>query len=193
MAGCVRSQSALAVNYIQSPDDFFRDSPMSNAEKKAEAVWFVTIAASRGYGFAQKILASCFKNGTGTEPNISRAIYWMTKAAKDGDSFDQTEAQLSLSSYLLEHALVRYRTVDVLGASAMPKAVYWAFRAQGADGDTVQHLQNIAKEKGCHTCGKTTAALKACIKCKAIYYCGRDCQRTSWKAGHKVDCCDVTK
>ena len=30
--------------------------------------------------------------------------------------------------------------------------------------------------------------LNACGKCKAVWYCGRDCQVQHWKAGHKTDC-----
>ena len=31
-------------------------------------------------------------------------------------------------------------------------------------------------------------ALKACIRCKAAFYCGRACQTAHWRAGHKQFC-----
>ena len=30
--------------------------------------------------------------------------------------------------------------------------------------------------------------LSACSRCRAAYYCGRDCQRAAWSAGHKEAC-----
>ena len=38
----------------------------------------------------------------------------------------------------------------------------------------------------CHQCGK--ASVSKCSRCKQYRYCGRDCQRAHWKAGHKKEC-----
>ena len=40
----------------------------------------------------------------------------------------------------------------------------------------------------CARCGIVAADLKACVRCKAVVYCGRACQVAHWKAGHKQDC-----
>ena len=36
--------------------------------------------------------------------------------------------------------------------------------------------------------GQHGVALKACIRCKATFYCGRACQTAHWRAGHKQFC-----
>ena len=36
--------------------------------------------------------------------------------------------------------------------------------------------------------GQHGVALKACIRCKAAFYCGRACQTAHWRAGHKQFC-----
>ena len=30
--------------------------------------------------------------------------------------------------------------------------------------------------------------LDVCVKCRRTFYCGKDCQTTDWKAGHKAEC-----
>ena len=37
-------------------------------------------------------------------------------------------------------------------------------------------------------CGR---ALKGCSKCHAVWYCGPDCQKKAWKAGHKAVCTEA--
>lgn len=39
----------------------------------------------------------------------------------------------------------------------------------------------------CENCGATGAS-RVCSKCKAAYYCNRECQRAAWKKGHKSKC-----
>ena len=36
--------------------------------------------------------------------------------------------------------------------------------------------------------GQHGVAVKACIRCKAAFYCGRACQTAHWRAGHKQIC-----
>ncbi|KAK4172454.1 hypothetical protein QBC36DRAFT_247527 [Triangularia setosa] len=36
--------------------------------------------------------------------------------------------------------------------------------------------------------GFSSVSLKACTGCKAAVYCGANCQRASWKSGHKAEC-----
>ena len=46
----------------------------------------------------------------------------------------------------------------------------------------------------CANCGAPEGSLpgilhhKPCGKCKITFYCGSECQRTHWKAGHKKHC-----
>jgi tetratricopeptide (TPR) repeat protein len=43
----------------------------------------------------------------------------------------------------------------------------------------------------CEHCGDEGAALR-CGRCREASYCGKDCQRLAWKAGHKFKCVEFT-
>ena len=46
-------------------------------------------------------------------------------------------------------------------------------------------------QKFCANCSKeakTDEKFKQCSKCKAQWYCSKECQVEAWKAGHKKDC-----
>jgi hypothetical protein len=54
----------------------------------------------------------------------------------------------------------------------------------------VMHFVNTWRQM-CATCGKQgdkECVLKQCARCKAFFYCSKECQVKHWKAGHKVDC-----
>ena len=43
----------------------------------------------------------------------------------------------------------------------------------------------------CANCGKNVQpgeTFKQCTKCKAQWYCSKECQIEAWRAGHKKDC-----
>ena len=42
--------------------------------------------------------------------------------------------------------------------------------------------------KPCARCGTTSVQTHKCAGCKGPYYCGRECQKADWKAGHKAAC-----
>ena len=44
-----------------------------------------------------------------------------------------------------------------------------------------------AESKQCLQCGERLGLVR-CGRCKAVWYCGKQCQTASWKAGHKADC-----
>ena len=40
----------------------------------------------------------------------------------------------------------------------------------------------------CCRCGLQRPKLRRCSKCKQVWYCGPDCQKKDWVAGHKITC-----
>ena len=52
----------------------------------------------------------------------------------------------------------------------------------------------VSSIRCCANCGAPEGSLpgilhhKPCGKCKITFYCGSECQRTHWKAGHKKNC-----
>lgn len=61
-------------------------------------------------------------------------------------------------------------------------------------GVSVEEVQNSGSKMNlqhCANCKKMESVLgefKRCIQCKTVVYCGRDCQKEHWKAGHKKAC-----
>ena len=51
-------------------------------------------------------------------------------------------------------------------------------------------ISGAANLRFCENCGKSGCRLFACTACKAVRYCGRECQRTGW-AAHKPQCVPV--
>ncbi len=45
--------------------------------------------------------------------------------------------------------------------------------------------------KECFACGKKDVKLLTCGKCKLVWYCGTDCQKSHWKHVHKSLCEDM--
>jgi len=46
---------------------------------------------------------------------------------------------------------------------------------------------NLAQGE-CHNCGEITDKPLRCSACKAVFYCGKNCQLNAWKNGHKKEC-----
>ncbi|KAL6072635.1 ubiquitin-specific protease [Balamuthia mandrillaris] len=46
--------------------------------------------------------------------------------------------------------------------------------------------------KQCAMCGRSNAT-KLCSRCKAVRYCGRDCQLSHWQGGHRQECAPPPK
>ena len=61
-----------------------------------------------------------------------------------------------------------------------PKEVKKALKDSGMKASTEQAL-------GCASCGIVTGDLKRCGRCKAVVYCGPECQRKHWPT-HKLTC-----
>mmetsp|Transcript_5103 Transcript_5103/g.11507 ORF Transcript_5103/g.11507 Transcript_5103/m.11507 type:complete len:344 (+) Transcript_5103:415-1446(+) len=100
----------------------------------------------------------------------------------------------NVSSTMLKIAAIRYGRCDVAGRSPVPKAVYWGKRAAKLGNEeaaaAVKQIDDLLSGV-CANCNKPASSvnLKRCTKCRVFRYCGRDCQREHWKAGHKLDCC----
>ena len=57
--------------------------------------------------------------------------------------------------------------------------------------DEPQRFFNMSDPNHCGSCNKTASeanltSLKACAKCKSVFYCNRDCQKSDWKTHKKV-------
>ncbi|EJK46710.1 hypothetical protein THAOC_34616 [Thalassiosira oceanica] len=149
---------------------------------EAKAARLYRVAADMGFDIAQCSLGCCYDFGTGLPENPEQALG--TNATAMGN----------VSSTMLKIAAIRYGRCDVAGKSPVPKAVYWGKRAAKLGNEeaaaAVKQIDDLLSGV-CANCNKPASSvnLKRCTKCRVFRYCGRDCQREHWKAGHKLDCC----
>jgi MYND finger/Sel1 repeat len=155
-----------------------------------EAVTWCLLAAGQGFPAAQRMMGEmCFRGKGGINPSVFAAIVWLRKAALQQDWF----AQSLLAMCLLQAKKELFDgCANSVGYSVMPEVFFWqeqsskAARLLGLPHDTTP-----VKFEICGCCEKGEAqgvTVKRCARCKAIVYCGRDCQAQHWNMGHKVDC-----
>jgi hypothetical protein len=123
--------------------------------------------------------------------DMEKSLFFRLKAAKLGN----TTAMHNVGTTLLTIASEKYNSIEIAGKSPIPQVLFW-FRKAANLGDkdsqnmVTQMERNLSSQ--CATCKSETIKggkkLNTCGKCKAIYYCGTDCQRKHWEAGHKKDC-----
>ena len=132
-------------------------------DSKAASVWYRK-AAEQGDADAQYNLGVKHANGEGAQQDLSTALTWMEKAAAQGCA-EALEAIPMLKSLIAE------------SPAPSPKS---------------PPVKPVASSPHCASCGAESglggSALKPCSRCKAVSYCGKECQRAHWKAGHKAAC-----
>jgi MYND finger len=107
---------------------------------------------------------------------------------------------LLLSTVILAKATLYDGMPDIVGYSALPEATFWADLAREAKGlcgvpdDDVDDEYYIPLVH-CECCRAKggNVEIRRCAGCKAVGYCGTDCQKKHWKMGHKADCQGVVK
>lgn len=157
-----------------------------------EGARLISLAAEQGLDTAQGALAYCYETGEGVEPSLDKSLYWNKKSADQGNA-------TSMGNYggnLLYVAAAKYQgSVEVVGHSPVPEALYWARKAVAAgntDASSLVLQLETAIGNVCANCQKETVELQQCSRCKAAMYCAATCQKAHWKAGHKRDCVDGT-
>jgi len=162
---------------------------------EAKAARLYRIAAEMGFDIAQCSLGCCYDFGTGLPENPEQALIWYLKSAEQGTN---ATAMGNASATMLKIASIKYGRCDVVGKSPVPKAIYWGKRAAKLGNEeaaaAVKQIDDLCGGL-CANCNKPASSvdLKRCTRCRVIRYCGRDCQREHWKAGHKLDCYKADK
>jgi hypothetical protein len=140
----------------------------------------------------------------GLDKSMMLAKHYLTVAAEGGYEC----AYPALSLVLVDLCGCQYGGVKDInlggvlltypGHNIFPKSVYWARKGikskdPGIANEGVKaakFLDGLQRSNVCHNCGKcaTSETFKCCVRCKSAWYCSKDCQAKSWKAGHKHDC-----
>ena len=161
-----------------------------------EAVYFATLAYSQDKSSmaAAHVLGKVFYYGEdGLEQSLFRAKHYFQVAADAGNQ----DAYKHLACTLFQLSQSQYKTpFGIPGHCNIPRAMYWLRKVTdkkmiGEAKAVMRQLESIGK-KSCAHCHKSaddvTGALKQCSKCKAMWYCSKECQVEAWKMGHRADC-----
>lgn len=129
----------------------------------------------------------------GFEKKKYRAKYYFEQAIEKG--FEGAHTPLGVT--LQELGQMQYNGINAIpGFSCIPR-VRACFQKGVSIGDprALEYLQGIERNSllCCSNCDEdaklvSSGKLSWCKRCKASWYCGRECQVKHWKAGHKYDC-----
>ena len=163
-------------------------------EDPEEAIFRATVAHALDASekLAAMMLGSCLKPGQATEPSPYLACYYLNIAAnvdKNGTACCfYGDALVRLTEHL-------HNSQDQIpGFNAQPAAFFWLRKSRDMgynDARRVLTKRESDGQKFCANCSKEAKndeKFKQCSKCKAQWYCSKECQVEAWKAGHKKDC-----
>lgn len=135
--------------------------------------------------------------------NLSRAKFYLEEAARDGDRNQEQGYEPEMYMYIAACTMERYEhqygngDYNIPGYSPIPRALalyrksaqYGKEHSKGVLSAIESHMKMM-----CANCGIAATnlpedgSLKACIRCRSVWYCGKECQIDHWKDGHKADC-----
>jgi TPR repeat protein len=159
-------------------------------ERTEEGQMWMTLSAAQGYCPAQGAMGAMHHfEGGGVQRSYPKSIYWSRKAALNG----WVNSQVLLAITLLNAKQELYGYPDFVGHSALPESLYWTELLRGKQeryGSLREKAAPFLKTNMCAHCYATggNVTIRLCAACKAVGYCGRECQMKHWRLGHKADC-----
>jgi len=167
----------------------------SGEEDQQKAALYMTLAGATQGGQASCHLGESFYYGlAGFNKSLYRAKHYFEEAAGNNDD----AAYYLLAMTLLELNAIEYKGVkSVPGHCCIPKVLFWARKALASEQYKARAIQLIeqvlsTRKQFCANCKRNAECLsekmKQCVRCKAAWYCGRECQVKHWKDGHKTEC-----
>jgi len=121
------------------------------------------------------------------EPSPYLACYYLNIRAKD-----DTDGMASFFYGLSLLRLAKHLHTD--NSTTPPAVFFWLRKSLGMGYKVGRELLKKLETDGqslCANCGKEVQAgekFKQCSKCKAQWYCSKECQVEAWRAGHNKDC-----
>ena len=156
------------------------------------AVALYTLAADQDCVNAQYNLGHMYRDGVGVEQSFSMAAKYYEMALPNAP------AQFSLGSIYINNGHVKAgRALFLKSARAGFEPAINGLQKldQHQKRTTPSFVRNVdvVAATTCAGCGKAQedleVKLKACSRCKLVFYCGRPCQLQHWKHSHKKICC----
>ena len=184
--GCAPANSVLALFLLGGKNGFEEDA--DRAYFRASVAYAINDSDEK----AATLLGLFHRNGDVSEPSAYLACYYLNIAANEDDD--------GIACYLYSKAIGELSNqlhdgeIWLPGFNVMPTVFSWArkshdlgcFKAR----DWLKMLEGSGQSQ-CANCGKEAQGavkFKQCSKCKAQWYCSKECQVEAWRAGHKQDC-----
>ena len=185
--GYVPANSYLSNYYSSGKDGFERDPDETNYRAS------VAIALDSTFFQAAFRLGLSHHYQELPEPSPYLACYYLNVAAIGYKNENGT------ACYFYGKALVHIHNIhngkdQIPGFNVAPAAFFWLRKSRdmGYNGASEQLKKfEVQVQSYCANCSKEahgSEKFKQCSKCKAQWYCSRECQVEAWRAGHKKDC-----
>jgi TPR repeat protein len=193
--------TSAAVQYTQRHQLQEAQKQRRRMQIQQEGLRWISLAAQGGSTPAQAMLASLYCNAFGRQApvkkNLFLAKYWSQKGADKDDG----SCQLILAQTLMVLASQTFDgSYNRVGYNPIPRVLFLLRKTAAEEYSSVQTstskenamktIQNIEAQirLACAACNKQDGSLSQCNRCRAAFYCGKECLTKHWKMGHKVDC-----
>lgn len=190
--GNAESQCEIGCAYLYG--DIFSEAGIG--VDKSLGMKYLTLSYNGGCNEAAYELGGLFLSGEGRECGLRKheylqkmnlAVHYLEEAANAGCE----KANPQLSAALVQRCKEVYGTVCIPGHSELPRAMFILHKSFGLESVTTEEVDEFESffNDECHNCRKrATGKLNRCKRCRAAWYCGKECQVQHWKMGHKIDC-----
>lgn len=133
------------------------------------------------------------KDGLGKSYNL--ATHYLGIAVKSDPAAFVGLAALNFSQALMGQAEELYAGMHLNGRNVIPRAAFWMRKSIAAGHEGAKKILRCyeSMEVGkCTACGEREESsdkkFLCCGRCRIYWFCSKECQVVSWKAGHKLDC-----
>ena len=183
--GACPANSELAKFYLRGTDGFEADP--DEFYFRASVAFTLDDTNTNAGG----VLGTFHYNGDIPEPSLYLACYYSNIAASEDTSgkasYFYAVALESLTDHLHDQTFLP-------GSNVAPAMFFWLRKSCDLGyHEARKMLKNWESDwqRVCANCSKeaeTGEKCKQCSKCKAQWYCSKECQVEAWRAGHKQDC-----
>ena len=152
--------------------------------------------SDKGKAWAQTLLGTCYRQGTGIEQSHSKAFDLYKMAAEQDDPNAMVCLGLMYrNGYGVEHSLEAangwWKKAELYGIANATRNINWA-NPMGSAVHVSSFVGSTTESVLCSSCGTpetTEHKLKACKGCHTTQYCNRKCQMQHWGVGkHRAEC-----
>ena len=187
--GLSQANAKLARNYSNGEDGFEKDQD--------EGLFRASVAFALNGSDTNALFVGMYHHRKDIpDPSPYLACYYLNIAANSENVRVSGMACCSYSRALKNLSLYLHdgNIVEIPGSNVVPAMFFWLRKSRDMGYNKAGAMLKEWESSGqsqCANCYKGAQGggkFKQCSKCKAQWYCSKECQIEAWKAGHKKDC-----